>query len=117
MIDRPQTLARILAAPVALAALLAYAPLLSACGKTGQLEQPAPLFGAKAKADYEAKRREEAEAKAAQERARKANSVPAPDDLTARPLTQAPYATPLPGVNDPFGQPPQGSAPNASDDR
>ena len=99
-------------APLLMAVLLAGAPLLSACGKTGQLEQPAPLFGEKAKADYDAKKRQEAEEKAAQERARRANNVPAPDDTTAQPLTQAPYATPLPGVNDPFGHPPQGSMPN-----
>lgn len=37
-----------------LVALLALC--LPACAKVGTLEQPAPLFGAKAKADYEAKK-------------------------------------------------------------
>jgi hypothetical protein len=34
----------------------ASAALLCACGRVGTLEQPAPLYGAKAKADYEAKK-------------------------------------------------------------
>jgi hypothetical protein len=116
MITRPQSFA----APLAMAALLAAASGLSACGKTGALEQPAPLFGVKAKADYEAQKRKEAEEKAAQDRARRENNVPSPDDATAQPLTQAPYAAPLPGHDSPFGNPPpQGSMPNpgTADDR
>jgi hypothetical protein len=35
---------------------------LAACGKQGQLDRPAPLFGAKAKAEYEAQRRAAARA-------------------------------------------------------
>ena len=37
---------------------------LSACGKTGELERPAPLFGAQAKADYEQQKADAAAAKA-----------------------------------------------------
>ncbi|MBV8593366.1 MAG: hypothetical protein JOZ27_03580 [Caulobacteraceae bacterium] len=40
---------------------------LSACGKVGALEQPAPLYGDKAKADYQAAKA----AKAAADQARK----------------------------------------------
>jgi hypothetical protein len=38
--------------------------LLPACGRIGTLEQPAPLYGAKAKADYQAKKAAEASAAA-----------------------------------------------------
>lgn len=47
---------------LALALLLASAAALSACGKQGDLERPAPLFGERAKAEYA---REKAEADAA----------------------------------------------------
>lgn len=47
--------------PAALMAALG----LAACGKQGELERPAPLFGAKAKAEYEAQRQAAARAKAA----------------------------------------------------
>ena len=36
--------------------LIAALPTLGACGRVGALEQPAPLYGAKAKADYQAKK-------------------------------------------------------------
>lgn len=36
--------------------LLAAGFALAACGKVGALEQPAPLYGEKAKADYQAKK-------------------------------------------------------------
>ena len=39
--------------------------LLGACGRVGPLEQPAPLYGAKAKAEYQARKAAEAAAKAA----------------------------------------------------
>ena len=50
-----------------LCAAVAGAALLSGCGRLGQLEQPPPLFGARAKADYQQRKAEEA--KRAQERA------------------------------------------------
>jgi hypothetical protein len=89
-------------------ATLLAAPLLSSCGKTGELEQPAPLFGAQAKADYEAKQKEEAEARAA----RRADPSPASTDPTSQPLSQAPYSESIPGRTGPFSQAPQGSLPN-----
>jgi predicted small lipoprotein YifL len=42
------------------AVLLAACASLAACGKQGSLEQPAPLFGAKAKAAFEARKAQEA---------------------------------------------------------
>lgn len=50
--------------------------MLAACGKVGQLEQPAPLWGAKAKADYEARR---AAAAAKDEQNRSVPAAPLPD--------------------------------------
>lgn len=92
--------------PLMIAALLSAAAL-SACGKTGELEQPAPLFGANAKADYEAQQKAAAAAAA-----KRAQPRPASIDPTSQPLDQAPYAQPIPGNSDPFGRAPQGSLPN-----
>ena len=44
---------------------------LSACGSVGALEQPAPLFGEKAKADYQARKAADEAAKAAKEEAQR----------------------------------------------
>jgi hypothetical protein len=50
---------------LAIGCLWLYASLmLGACGRVGTLEQPAPLYGAKAKADYAAKKAAAAKAKA-----------------------------------------------------
>jgi hypothetical protein len=79
---------------------------LAGCGKTGELGQPAPLFGAQAKADYEAKQAADAAAKArdaAARRNQRGDSVFNPIDT---PPTQAPYAPSLPGRTDPFGPAP-----------
>jgi predicted small lipoprotein YifL len=46
------------------AAIWAAALALAACGRVGPLDQPAPLYGAKAKADYQAKKAAAAAAKA-----------------------------------------------------
>jgi hypothetical protein len=89
------------------AALLA-AGGLSACGKTGELSQPAPLFGAQAKADYDAKQAAEAEARAA----KRADPQPVSTDPTSQPLDQAPYAQPIPGNSGPFNHGPQGALPD-----
>ena len=91
---------------VALAvSVAAFASGLAACGKTGEMQQPPPLFGAKAKADYDAQQQANAQAAAA----RRANPEPQSLDPTAQPLTQAPYAQPIPGSPSPFGQPPASS--------
>jgi hypothetical protein len=70
-------------------ALLAASLLLCGCGKLGSLEQPGPLFGAKAKAEYAAKKRAEADARA-----------------KAKAESQQPDASDAP-------PPPQGALPNA----
>jgi hypothetical protein len=104
MIARPLMIA------CGVAAMLAGAGL-AGCGKTGQLERPAPLFGERAKAEYDAQKRKEAADHAAAERARAASTVTTPDDAASQPLTQAPYAPAIPGRSDPFGPGPQGATP------
>ena len=96
-------------ARVGLTVLFFGAVALSGCGKTGELEQPAPMFGAKAKADYAAKKKAEAEQHAREDAARKAQPQPATvvEDPTNTPLTQAPYT---PQIPNPTGNP-RGSAP------
>jgi uncharacterized protein YceK len=96
--------------PLYLAALVAGAAVLSGCGKTGELEQPAPLYGAQAKADYDAKRAAAGAARAHDAEARRASPHGTPLDPTNQPPTQAPYAPPLPGRTDPFGGPPAGGS-------
>lgn len=86
---------------------------LAGCGKLGSLDQPAPLFGAKAKADWEAKKRAEADQKArSKDKDNSQPDRPNPPDPNNPPLTQAPYATAIPGHNDPFGAGPQGALPS-----
>ena len=98
---------------VLFAALCATSLVLAGCGKAGELEQPAPLFGAKAKADYDAKKRAEADARA---KAKKDNSEPTTPNIpdpNHPPLTQAPYATAIPGAGSgPFGSAPPGALPS-----
>ena len=50
---------------------------LAACGKVGTLEQPAPLYGAKAKARYEAAKQAAVEAKAQRSDSGKPEPLPA----------------------------------------
>jgi predicted small lipoprotein YifL len=86
-----------------LATLVVAAATLVACGRVGTLEQPAPLYGAKVKAQYQA--RKAAEAAAAQ--ARRDNGVPdkvsEPDQIMAPPLPAG--AAPPPSGPAPSPQP------------
>ena len=50
--------------PIAATVILSAAMALAGCGKIETLEQPAPLYGAKAKAEYQARKAAEAAAKA-----------------------------------------------------
>ena len=105
-----------------LIAALFGAAALAGCGKTGDLDQPAPLFGARAKADYAAQQRarEAAAAQKAQDAAIRRNQPNGtPLDPTAQPMTQAPFAPPLPGRTDPLGPAPQtpGAASNTAPDQ
>ena len=89
-------------------ALFFGATALAGCGLPGQLDQPAPLYGSQAKADYAAKKKAEAEERARQDAARKAQPAPATvvEDPTNQPLTQAPYT---PAIPNPTGNPRAGA--------
>jgi len=101
-----------------IAMTLAAATLaLAGCGKIGNLQQPAPLFGAQAQAAYAAQQQARADAAAARA-AKRAETKEAPDDPSTRPLPQAPYGPQIQGRSDPFGTAPPsalgnpGTAPN-----
>ena len=103
---------RLAAAAAGLLALAAGA--LAGCGKEGPLERPAPLFGSRARAQYEAERAQEAkdDAQRAGQRGGPStetgnSNAPAtrrevldPNQVLA-PASQAP----LPGAPNPFGAP------------
>lgn len=109
---------------VGLLALLMGPPIVAGCGKVGQLERPAPLYGERAKEDYRAEKA--AEAAAARRRAAQGGTAAAdqPDPTDNAPTTkrdlQAPEqkltplsSSPLPGtVSDPRGAPPSLTPPN-----
>jgi len=102
---------------IGLSLALAAAALLAGCGKQGVLEQPPPLFGAKAKAQYEASRQQAeaaAAARASQNTTGTAEQAAAEQDnapITKRdikdpaqkltPLSRAPVV----GAPNPFGAP------------
>lgn len=85
---------------------------LGACGKVGSLDQPAPLFGEKAKAQYQA--RKAAAAAAAQSRKDDDQIQTLPDrryDPNADPGPSR--ALPIPGAHaTPNGPPPEGVLPD-----
>jgi hypothetical protein len=97
----------------------AAALVLAACGRVGPLDQPAPLYGAKAKADYRAKKAKEAAAKTAKDADEPeplAPDTPGPnnpgavlDNLRTAPapgMRPLPNAPPPPGVlPDPYNRP------------
>ncbi len=94
--------------------------MLAACGRVGPLDQPAPLYGAKAKADYQARKAADAAAaKAAKDDGDPEPLAPdtpgpnvgvsGPDNLRADPgpgMRALPNAAPPAGVlPDPFNHP------------
>jgi predicted small lipoprotein YifL len=102
--------------------LFAAAVSLGACGKQGDLERPAPLFGAKAREAY-AKEQALKDKKgpdgngtpnaSGENNAGDATDVvaPAPDTAQTTPLPQR--TAPIPGSGpDPFSSGPQGALPN-----
>ncbi len=109
---------------VSAAVLFAAAISLCACGKQGALEQPAPLFGSKAKADYEARKAQEARDDAQRAAQRPSGPDATPGDVStgddnaprtrrdvldpAQKLTPASRA-PIPGAPNPLGAPVQPS--------
>ena len=95
-------------------ALIGFAALvaLSACGKQGALDRPAPLFGSRARAEYEAERAQEANddaqrrtqgATAADPETNRTNSKREVLDPNQK-LSPASVAPP-PGAPNPFGAP------------
>jgi hypothetical protein len=64
--------------------------LISACGKQGKLDQPAPLFGAEAKAAYATKKQAEADAAAKAAEAK----VVTPQPVTPQEIEAAPQTSP-----------------------
>jgi hypothetical protein len=94
--------------PIVLALLMASGAVLAGCGKTGELERPAPLWGEAAKHDYDTQRAAEAGAKAARDSAARRNEQNnTVFDPAAGPAPVAPYAPPLQGRTDPLGPGPQ----------
>jgi predicted small lipoprotein YifL len=89
---------------------------LAACGKQGQLDRPAPLFGAKAKAEYEAQRLAAAKAEAdPQSGSAQTNGDFSQDaDGGSKDPELAPIGSnPIPGANpSPFGSRPGGVLPD-----
>jgi predicted small lipoprotein YifL len=97
----------------------AAALALAACGRVGPLDQPAPLYGEKAKADYQARKKAEAAAKASKDQDEPeplAADTPGPDNPGAvpdnlrtnpaqgmRPLPDAP--PPANVLPDPYNRP------------
>jgi predicted small lipoprotein YifL len=84
---------------------------LAGCGKQGGLDRPAPLFGSRARAEYEAQRAQDARDEA-QRAAQRGETQPA-TTTTPRPreardpnqrLEPASVA-PVPGAPNPFGGP------------
>jgi len=84
---------------------------LGACAKVGSLDQPAPLYGDKAKANYEAQKA--AAARANQTPQTEPEALP-PDSST--PEQEPPRTAPVPGESPgPLGAPPPGVLPNPYD--
>ncbi len=86
-------------ARVSMIALCVGALGLSGCGKLGSLDQPAPMVGDKAKADYAQRQAEAARARAAKTPPADVTTV----DSSYLPVQQAPYHPPVPGREDPYG--------------
>ena len=92
-------------ARIALLAALSAGTLLGACGRVGMLEQPAPLYGAKAKADYQARKAAEAKAAATRREQGEPEILAEPSPSTEPPLPAG--AAPPPNVAPPTPQPSQ----------
>jgi predicted small lipoprotein YifL len=84
---------------------LAAAAALAACGRRGDLEQPPPLFGERAKAEYEAQQRAQQETTRTEgEREDSRAPVPDPSDRFEPASRNVPATRePIEGSNDPVG--------------
>ena len=79
---------------------------LSACGRRGDLEQPAPLFGSRAKAEYEAQQRAGQQETTRREGENEDARAPVPDPSDRlEPARRNVPATrePIDGSSDPVG--------------
>ena len=102
---------------IGLAALALLAAASAGCGRRGDLEQPAPLFGERARADYEASRAADARGEAAAAADADAENDDTPEDFrrpasdrrdpaqSLEPASQVPVEGGA--VNDPIGAPPR----------
>ena len=90
-----------------LAAALLIAPVLTACGKTGELERPGPMWGPDER-DPADRAKDEADRRAASQQANKA-AKPGGDQEVRDPASSTANIRqqPIAGTNDPFGKPPQ----------
>jgi putative lipoprotein len=98
-------------------ALLAGAACLAGCGRTGDLERPAPMFGGQPQAAQDDRPAMTAEARARADAARSDPDAETPQSVQElRRMQGAPApsrADPIPGANpDPNGAPPQGAIPD-----
>ncbi len=92
--------------PMVAIAILAGVLVLCGCGKIETLDQPAPLWGAKAKADYQARKAAAAAAKAEKKDPGDPEVLPdVPYDPNADPGPQR--LLPIPGTNPPPNGPGQ----------
>ncbi|HUZ13355.1 MAG TPA: hypothetical protein VMU93_10940 [Caulobacteraceae bacterium] len=87
---------------MSLAAVVLAAATLGACGKQGSLDRPAPLWGARARADYAAQKRAQAEAR---QKETQSNQVETPPE-------QGPGTNPFANPAPPRAQPIPGEAPS-----
>jgi predicted small lipoprotein YifL len=87
---------------IAISAIALLAAPLGACGKQGDLERPAPLWGARAKAEYEAQKRQQADTKTNEAQGNQIETLP--DEGPG----SDPYTNPAP----PRAQPIQGQTPS-----
>jgi hypothetical protein len=79
---------------IGIGCLLALSSALSACGKIGYLEQPAPLYGAKAKADWKARQAAQQAAPAQGAEAPLPEELTPPEPGSATPTPAAPPQDP-----------------------
>ena len=77
--------------PQMIIALTGLALCLNACGKQGNLDQPAPLFGAEAQAAYAARKQAEADAAAKAQAAK----IVIPNPVTSQEIEAAPASPPV----------------------
>ena len=87
---------------------------LAGCGKQGDLEQPAPMWGARNRAEYEAQRRHQAEIKAREAQGDQIQTLP-DEGPGSNPNTNPapPRTVPLPGQSPrPSDASPPGAIPD-----